>query len=471
MRDKRHWLVEIIVIALLLAAFAVWKLDLADHFLGADPDTAPAEISPPKGVELPTPTQVRRLARAAEPRPADPAKVLAAVKPLLDRKILGPRFSVLIQNQSDGATLLRRGVPNFIPASTLKLQTGAASLSALGEMTTFQTTVRYDATTGTLTLVGGGDPYLASTEKADQEAYPVGGNLTQLARQVAETLSEQGASTPTLRIDESRFTGPAISPAWKPNYVPDSVVTPITALWADQARKGYGYAPDPALQAGQKFRTQLTRAGIRVRGPIRRGPAAPEATQIASVDSAPVGEIVQEMLAMSDNQAAEVLSRQVGLKVSNDPSFRGGAKAVQQVLQTLGVDTSGNTTYDGSGLSRENLLTADSLAQTLRVASSADHPGLRATITGVPVAGFTGSLKWRFDTGPADALGRVRAKTGTLSGVHGLSGVTADADGSQMVFVLVADRVAPDKSGLAQQQLDKIAGALGACSCGVGSRP
>lgn len=65
----------------------------------------------------------------------------------------------------------------------------------------------------------------------------------------------------------------------------------------------------------------------------------------------------------------------------------------------------------------------------------------------------------------------MRAKTGTLTGVHGLAGVVTTADHAQMVFVLVADRVAPDKGGLAQMQLDKIAGALGACACGVGSRP
>ena len=87
------------------------------------------------------------------------------------------------------------------------------------------------------------------------------------------------------------------------------------------------------------------------------------------------------------------------------------------------------------------------------------------------VAGFTGSLAYRFDEGPAQALGRVRAKTGTLTGVHGLAGVADDASGARMAFVMVADRVRPAKNGEAQALIDRIAGAVGACRCGVGSRP
>ncbi|HNN47596.1 MAG TPA: D-alanyl-D-alanine carboxypeptidase/D-alanyl-D-alanine-endopeptidase [Marmoricola sp.] len=476
MRDKRHWLVEILVLCLLLGAFAAWKWDLMDRFVGTDAQTDPVAVSPPEGLDLPSAAAPVQLAREVTPRAADPALVASAVQPLLDRRVLGPRIAVLVQNLSDGATVFQRGVREFTPASTLKLATATASLSTLGEMTRFRTTVKYDAATGALTLVGGGDPYLASTRKKDLQAYPTGGTLAELTAQVAQVLKDQDqnqvpANGYTLHVDESLFTGPAISPAWPANYVPDSVVSPISPLWVDQARSGFRFASDPALQAGQVFRRQLGRAGVPIHGAIHKGPATTAAQEIAGVDSAPVGEIVEEMLAMSDNQAAEVLSRQVGLKAANDPSFTGGAQAVQQALGSLGVNIGGNNTYDGSGLSRENRLTAESLAQTIRVAASADHPTLRAAITGVPVAGFTGSLKWRFVTGPADALGRVRAKTGTLTGVHGLAGVTAAADGTQLVFVMVADRVAPEKGGLAQQQLDRIAGALGACGCGVGSHP
>jgi D-alanyl-D-alanine carboxypeptidase/D-alanyl-D-alanine-endopeptidase (penicillin-binding protein 4) len=123
--------------------------------------------------------------------------------------------------------------------------------------------------------------------------------------------------------------------------------------------------------------------------------------------------------------------------------------------------------HDGSGLSRENLLTPGILLGTLEAAASDDHPELRQVVTGLPVAGFTGSLQWRFDKGPADARGRVRAKTGTLTGVNGLAGLATGVDGSLMAFVVVADRVPPENALRSQHQLDSVAAALGACACGV----
>jgi len=91
---------------------------------------------------------------------------------------------------------------------------------------------------------------------------------------------------------------------------------------------------------------------------------------------------------------------------------------------------------------------------------------LREVITGLPVAGFTGSLQERFDQGPAAARGRVLAKTGTLTGVHGLAGVATDLDGDLLGFVMIADRVAVPNTLPARHDLDLMAAALGACHCG-----
>ena len=62
-------------------------------------------------------------------------------------------------------------------------------------------------------------------------------------------------------------------------------------------------------------------------------------------------------------------------------------------------------------------------------------------VADVPDAGFTGSLAYRFDRGDPAGLGRVRAKTGTLTGVHGLTGTLTTIDGAVMTFVAIADRV------------------------------
>jgi D-alanyl-D-alanine carboxypeptidase/D-alanyl-D-alanine-endopeptidase (penicillin-binding protein 4) len=184
------------------------------------------------------------------------------------------------------------------------------------------------------------------------------------------------------------------------------------------------------------------------------------------VQSAPLGPIVERTLAVSDNNAAEVIGHHVGLAVHQDGSFAGGAAAVMEVLQRLGIDTTGDTVYDGSGLSRRDRLMPDTLLGVLRVVASAEHPQLRQVLTGLPVAGFTGSLQWRFDDAPAAARGPVRAKTGTLTGVSGLAGVITDLDGNRMVFVAIADRVAVPQTLAARHDLDLIAGGLAACRCG-----
>ena len=101
----------------------------------------------------------------------------------------------------------------------------------------------------------------------------------------------------------------------------------------------------------------------------------------------------------------------------------------------------------------------------LQVAASTAHPELRAVVTGLPVAGFTGSLADRFDGASPQSRGRVRAKTGTLTGVSALAGIATDADGDPLVFALVADRVKLLKTLDARDALDDAAAALGACRC------
>jgi D-alanyl-D-alanine carboxypeptidase/D-alanyl-D-alanine-endopeptidase (penicillin-binding protein 4) len=204
---------------------------------------------------------------------------------------------------------------------------------------------------------------------------------------------------------------------------------------------------------------------------VTRTTAPADARDLTSVQSAPLGEIVERTLAVSDNNAAEVLLRHVGLAQRQEGSFTAGAAAALQVLGDLGIDTTGDRMFDGSGLSRQDLLSPETLAGVLRVAASGDRPELRPVVTGLPVAGFTGSLQYRFDRGPSDARGRVRAKTGTLTGVHGLAGVADDVGGGRMAFVVVADRVDVPKTLQARLLIDRIAAALGACRCGVGSSP
>jgi D-alanyl-D-alanine carboxypeptidase/D-alanyl-D-alanine-endopeptidase (penicillin-binding protein 4) len=183
------------------------------------------------------------------------------------------------------------------------------------------------------------------------------------------------------------------------------------------------------------------------------------------VSSAPLAQIAQWVLEVSDNEGAEVLAHHVAIAEDRPASFAGAAEAVGTVLSGLGVDTTGARIYDGSGLSRENRLAPETLLSVLEVAADDEQPELRQVVAGLPVAGFTGSLTYRFESGDEEGLGRVRAKTGTLTGVHGLAGVVTTRDGTELAFVAIADRVKLVNNLDARERIDQVAAALAACDC------
>ena len=292
-----------------------------------------------------------------------------------------------------------------------------------------------------------------------------------LARQAVRKLRSLKVARVRLAFDDSYFTGPAVNPAWPASYVPEGVVPPISSLWVDQGADpdGSGFLADPAAGAAAVFAAALRNGGLKVAPQVTRAVAPPAAVDVAAVSSAPLGEIVERTLAVSDNQAAEVLARHVGLAERQEGSFEAGAAAVVDVVRRLGVPVNGDELYDGSGLSRRNLLSLDSLAGILRLAESPNHPHLRQVFTGLPVAGFTGSLQYRFDKGPErgarESAGQDRnAHRRTRSGRCGRrrerwpDGIRGGRR-----------RVGPLKDFKAQVLIDRIAGALGACTCRVGS--
>ncbi|MBB6627455.1 D-alanyl-D-alanine carboxypeptidase/D-alanyl-D-alanine-endopeptidase [Nocardioides sp. KIGAM211] len=477
-RDTRHasarggrflrWFPVVLVLAVLAAAAATYRFDLGERWLGLgapDPSTDPAAVAPPPGLDLPALAAPRAVAVAAPITPLDPARVRRAVDAALGDADLGRHVLALVAPLDGGEPLLTRGSGVAVPASTTKLLTTTAALSALGPGHTFRTSV-VAAGRGRIVLVGGGDPFLGS-KPAGATAYPHRADVVTLARATAAALEKQGTTTVRLGYDDSLFSGPTFNPHWPADYGPDDVVSPITALWVDEGRQAgtFDRVPDPSLTAATVFAGALARNGVNVLGVPKPRRAPTDAVEVAGVDSAPLSQIVEEILAVSDNEAAEVLGHHVGLATGGEGSFADGAAGVQRALEALGVTFDGARLYDGSGLSRQDRLTPATLAGVLEVAADPDHPELRAVVTGLPVAGFTGSLTDRFATGDPEGRGRVRAKTGTLRGVTALAGVATDRDGHPMVFVLMADRIDPLEATDARDALDRVAATLGACRC------
>lgn len=469
----RRTIVGLLVLALVAAGVATWHYDLVDRYLrSGEPaaDADPIAIAAPGGLELPAVLSPPALARAARSEPLSEVKLRRALAPYLADEDLGPHVLAAVAPLAPGPLSLRRGTGAAIPASTTKLVTASAALLALGPDHVFTTRVVAAPASGAgrrIVLVGGGDPYLASAPaEADEPSYPPRADVADLARRTARSLEAQGVRRVGLTYDASLFTGPADNPAWERDYVPDGVVSPISALWVDGGRdpSGFGRVADPSLAAAATFADALRASGIRVDGPLVAGLAPPAAEELASVTSAPLREIVERLLQISDNEATEVLLRHVGLSVEADASFAGGRRGVTRTLTAEGVDLTRTTLYDGSGLSRQNRMTPAALIDVLRLAAT--RPELGSVLSGLPVAAFTGSLADRFASGAPEGRGRVRAKTGTLTGVTSLAGIVTDARGRPMLFVLMADRVAPVDGTDAEVALDQAAAALAACPCG-----
>ncbi|MFC7496734.1 MULTISPECIES: D-alanyl-D-alanine carboxypeptidase/D-alanyl-D-alanine-endopeptidase [unclassified Nocardioides] len=453
------WLPVLLVVGLLGGAGTAYLVDGQP-----DPDEEPASVEPPSGLALPAlaePSPVAAVATGV----ADPAKVRRAVARLLRDEDLGPHVLATVAGV-DGTPLYSKGTDDAVPASTLKLLTAAAALETMGPEHTFATTVVAPGRKR-IVLVGGGDPLLAA-KRPGKDGYPDVADVVTLARDTAARLLERGTTRVRVGYDATLFSGPDVNPHWPDSYIPDGVVAPIQSLWVDEGRpeSGFGRVEDPAQAAATAFATALAKAGVEVVGIPEPRQADPADDELARVTSPPLWQVVEHTISTSDNEAAEVLARHAALATGAPPTFAGGAGAVLDTVAALGVPTDGAEVYDGSGLSRDNRLDPDTLTGVLAVAAAPEHPVLRTVLTGLPVAGFTGSLTERF-TQDVDAPGRgaVRAKTGTLTGVSGLAGTVVDHRGTPMVFAFLSDRIDPVDTLDARAALDQITSALADCRC------
>ncbi|GAA1833187.1 D-alanyl-D-alanine carboxypeptidase/D-alanyl-D-alanine endopeptidase [Microlunatus capsulatus] len=220
---------------------------------------------------------------------------------------------------------------------------------------------------------------------------------------------------------------------------------------------------DPAGEAARAFAKALEKRGVEVTR-TREAEAPASAPRLARVTSPPLEQVVQRLLLASDNDAAEVLLRQVALAADAEGSTAAGTRAVRRTLDRLGVWPDDARLADGSGLARETRVPADALVDLLRLAADPDHPELRAVLTGLPVAGVEGSLRHRY-TDEASRAGRglVRGKTGTLTGVHALAGYLRTQDGTQLAYAFLVNDATDDYA--AKLWLDRVSAALSRCGC------
>ncbi|MEW1832555.1 D-alanyl-D-alanine carboxypeptidase/D-alanyl-D-alanine-endopeptidase [Streptomyces sp. NPDC088196] len=378
--------------------------------------------------------------------------------PLLDNSALGTRHTAAVVDVSTGKRLYGVGADDALtPASTTKIATAVAALSAMGADHRFTTRAALEPDTKELVLVGGGDPTLTAHQDAEGWA-----SLRTLADRTATTLKKRGVSQVTLSYDTTLYAGAELHP------IGENVnLAPVSALMADEGRTDDSSSgpvkrvKDPAADAAEKFAGFLKKHGITTTSP---GPskATGRATTLATVSSPPLSDIVERMLTNSDNDIAEAMARQTAIATGKRADFDGGAAAIQAQLTKLQLPVKGAVFNDGSGLNRDDRLTADLLTALLVKAGDPAHPELRPVLTGLPIAAFTGTLTSRY-TDATGAAGVVRAKTGTLTGVNTLAGTVVDKDGQLLAFAFLASNTTSPLD--AQAALDHTATALAACGC------
>lgn len=396
------------------------------------------------------------IAGSTAPMPTS-AALDAKLTPLLTSRSMGVSAAIVL-DPATGEFLFDRGAQSpQVPASTTKLVTAAAALHVLGAQTRLATTVQSDGST--ITLVGGGDATVVTGTRPRSAA-----SLTDLAKQTAAALP--AGSSVVVNYDDSLFSGPELAPGWSRGWPRAGVVAPVSALMTDEGRVSKGSlarAADPARAAAQQFTKLLKLNGATATLGTNATPLD-GSEEIARVESPTVSTLVQQMLTDSNNDLAECLAHLVGLKSTGKATFKTGASATIEAVNELGISTVGMALVDGSGLSSRNRIAPYTLALLISSTAGDQADDLWPIAAGLPVAGLTGTLADRFAVkGMKQAIGYVRAKTGSLNDTVALAGSVRDRDGRVLVFAILANSI--PSVAAARATVDKIANQLAKCGC------
>lgn len=421
-----------------------------------------------------------------------PAQLGVAVDAIANRaQFRRSRWGIVIQTLSTATTLYSRDAQQyFIPASNVKLLTTAAALQKLGPQFRIRTSV-YGDQNGSLYIVGRGDPSITETQLKDLAKQLKQRGVNQVSELIADDSYFPGDSV-NLNWEwedvQAGYGAPINSLIFNENAIklvlsPQSIGQPLRVTFADvtqanqwriennsvtvgkdesefvevgrdfwqpiirvrgnlrfgsESEFAYVSVVNPANNFLQRFRQVLNAEGITVKQALVASNSSPQTQELAAVESPLLAALVRETNQESVNIYAEVLLRLLG-KIAPVPRKNRvgfGLQELAAALTQLGVNPDGYVLADGSGLSRQNLVSPEALVQTLRL--MANSPVKSIYRDSLPVAGTSGTLKNRFNN--TSAQGIVRAKTGTLTGVSALSGYVEIANFEPLAFSIIVNQ-------------------------------
>jgi D-alanyl-D-alanine carboxypeptidase/D-alanyl-D-alanine-endopeptidase (penicillin-binding protein 4) len=465
----------------------------------------------------------------------------SSLRALVDSLVDTPAFAnahwgILIVDPERGDTLYARNAGKlFMPASNMKIITGAVALAQLGPDFRFRTTFAARGTVcngvlhGDLVVSGRGDPTISDSMRGDALApmrdmadslaargirritgrvvagdtafpearlgygwswddlnEPYSAGVDELffnegaGRIVVRGGSRAGARVTASVLPASRY--PVLRIIARTGFPPDSgamgsgsvpVRTPATSAlqvaldtasralvisgWiAPNAEQSIDIAfPDQRAAYLGALDSALHERGIRVQGhaqaarsvaratgcatATRHGTAVPETSgggiaptldTLFVYESSPLRDILHAMEKPSQNQIAEIILRTLGLERTGVGRADSGAAIVRRQLLAWGAQPDGFIIRDGSGLSRYNYLSPETIVHAL--SAIRQDTAFAAFYDALPIAGVDGTIAGRMRDTPAQ--GNVHAKTGFVANARSLSGYVTSADGRMLIF-------------------------------------
>ncbi|MCR9243898.1 MAG: D-alanyl-D-alanine carboxypeptidase/D-alanyl-D-alanine-endopeptidase [bacterium] len=402
------------------------------------------------------------------------------------------QVAAMVVDLDTGETLLAREHRRLLrPASTMKVLTTASICRRDVDGTITTSLVQDEARAGGVTLLGGGDPFLSSQELTvlvDELASrsggrPVDGNVT-----IVDPLHGAARFGEGWMWDDEPYTFmPALSAAavdrgcvtiearGRPTGV-DARLLPVSGglelvnnggsgplrvgrgryrdstrvvvsgtLEADRVTTRRLTVPDPARFTAAVLADELRRhregndadAAPTIRITNVR-PALTAAAIRANLER-PVADVVHETNKVSDNLGAELLLRRLGA-LAPDAKLDAGAvdrglALIDADLEALGLDPAAYRIADGSGVSHYTLISAEVLVRTLADMHRRGGRAFEVFAASLPIAGRDGTLRQRMQGTAAED--RIRAKTGTISGVSNLAGYVTTRSGRHLAFAIL----------------------------------
>jgi D-alanyl-D-alanine carboxypeptidase/D-alanyl-D-alanine-endopeptidase (penicillin-binding protein 4) len=383
----------------------------------------------------------------------------------------------------------------FVPASNVKLLTGAAALFILGPQFRFETKLWTDGVLkdgilkGNLYLEGSGDPVLdvSDLEELVQHMHTLGIQAIEGDLYVDPSLFDAISKGPGWMWDEGTNRWAALIDALtlhrncidisvkpaeqiggsprvnlfpKTSYITvanqaetsakddqlcvtrrwmnkENIIDVVGHISLNQEEKHYEVAIEhPHLYAGYVFGEMLNKEQLVWKGKIGVRKTPSQGKLLCSHLSCPLQEIVEEMLKDSDNLIADCLFKKLGEHSFGAPgTWQKGAQAMREFLsKQVGIDVEKTVIIDGCGLSRYNLFSPSQFVKFLCWVQNR-FPYRDEFVFGLPVSGIDGTLTQRMEK--KEVKGKVQAKTGAMTGISTLSGYVHTKDGDLLAFSIL----------------------------------